>query len=158
MTAAQDPDERFTHALEQARYEGQLLWQIFGAFLLPHTVFVAFLLQSVFNNHMPDYEPAVFFPGLLGAVLCLPWYASYSRSSDYYIFRMAQAKAVEPPDMGLIAGAGERFSDGEQVEVGGKPYRIKRLGRVLRTKKSVPVLILTFLGVYLALVIWRGPW
>jgi hypothetical protein len=158
MTPVDGPDDRYAHALEQVRYEGQLLWQIFGAFLLAHTVFMAFLLQSAFNSETPGYQPAVFFPGLVGALLCLPWFAAYTRSSDYYIFRMAQAKAVEPKGWNLVAGQGEEFSDGKPVNVDSKTYRVNPLGRILRTKRSVPLLIIIFLATYLALVVWRGPW
>jgi hypothetical protein len=150
--------DRYAHALEQVRYEGQLLWQIFGAFLLAHTVFLAFLLQIAFSNHGTGYQPAVFFPGLLGFFLCLPWFASYSRSSDYYLFRMAQAKNAEPEDWNIIRGIGERFSEGSSVEIDGRSYRVNWLGRVLRTKRSVPALILAFTLVYAGLVVCRGPW
>lgn len=157
MTAPDANADRFAHALEQVRYEGQLLWQIFGAFLLAHTVFLAFILQSAFS--LPDgYQAAVFFPGILGAILCLPWFAAYSRSSDYYIFRMAQAKALEPDGGNLIKGQGEQFSAGHAVVIDGKPYRVNWLGRALRTKRSVPLLVFSFLAAYGALVVWRGPW
>jgi hypothetical protein len=150
--------EHYAHALEQVRYEGQLLWQIFGAFLLAHTVFVAFLLQSAFSNTAPGFQASVFYPAMLGAILCLPWYATYSRSSDYYIFRMAQAKALEPAGWNLIQGQGEQFSAGKPVVIAGERYRVNWLGRMLRTKRSVPLLLLSFLAAYVTLMIWRGPW
>lgn len=156
--SGQTTDGRYRIALEQVRYEGQLLWQIFGAFLLAHTVFLAFLLQSAFNGDSPGYRLSVFFPGLLGLFLCLPWFASYLRSSDYYIFRMAQAKEAEPEDWNIIRGNGEVFSKGDSVEIGGRFYRVNWLGRVLRTKRSVPALVLAFALAYAGLVVWRGPW
>ena len=36
--------KRYEIAILQMRYEGQLLWQRFGAFFLLHGVFLAFLL------------------------------------------------------------------------------------------------------------------
>lgn len=158
MTVPSSDPDQYAHALEQVRYEGQLLWQIFGAFLLAHTVFLAFLLQSSFNTAVPGFQSAVFYPALLGALLCLPWYAAYSRSSDYYIFRMTQARSLEPAGWNLIQGQGVQFSAGNAVDIGGQSYRVNWLGRVLRTKRSVPLLLLSFLGAYLALVVWRGPW
>jgi len=134
-------DTPYTQALEQVRYEGQLLWQIFGAFLLAHSVFLAFLLQSAFSTPGAGFKPSVFYPGLLGAFLCLPWFAAYTRSSDYYIFRMAQAKAMEPDGWNLIKGVGEQFAGGEAVVVAGRCYRVNWLGRTLRTKRSAPLLV-----------------
>jgi len=150
--------DRYRAALEHVRYEGQLLWQIFHAFLLAHTVFLSFLLNSAFRSESSGYQPAVFFPGLLGLFLCLPWFASYLRSSAYYKFRMAQAKETEPEDWNIIGGKGERFSRGLPVTIGDECYRIHWLGRILRTKRSVPALILAFALAYAGLVIWCGPW
>ena len=157
MTSPTVSSDHYSHALEQVRYEGQLLWQIFGAFLLAHTVFLAFLFQSAFTAPS-GFQPSVFFPGLLGAVLCFPWFATYTRSSDYYIFRMAQARALEPDGWNIIRGQGENFSAGQSVVVAEKCYRVSWVGRVLRTKRSVPMLVLSFLGAYVVLVVWRGPW
>jgi len=151
--------ELFTKALEQVRYEGQLLWQIFGAFLLPHSVFLAFILQNAFNGDaLTLSRPGVFIASVVGFLLCIPWVASYSRSSDYYIFRMAQARAAEPPGWDLLHGAGEKFSAGNSVVIGGTHYRVKWLGRALRTKYSAPMLILIFALAYVAVAVISGPW
>lgn len=153
------PNDKYQSALEHVRYEGQLLWQIFGSFLLAHTVFLAFLLHSALGSEqIVGYRPGPFFAALAGLLLCIPWAASYLRSSAYYLFRMAQAKEAEPPNWDIIKGTGEKFASGEEVKVGGRTYRIGWLARILRTKISVPLLIFFFVIIYLTLFILNGPW
>ncbi len=117
--------QEYLTTLEHVRYEGQLLWQIFGAFLLAHTVFVAFLLQATFGSgQVAQYRLGTFIAGFSGLLLCIPWMASYLRSSAYYIFRMLQAREKEPSNWSLIKGKGENFSAGKPVIVSGQTYRI----------------------------------
>jgi hypothetical protein len=162
MNGANTPDlGRYTAALEQVRYEGQLLWQIFNAFLLAHTVFLAFLLQAGFGSGkaMVSCRPGVFVAGIVGVILCVPWMATYLRSSAYYIFRMAQAREAEPVAWNIIKGQGEAFSAGRSpVIVGEEAYGLPWLGRALRTKRSVPLLIVVFFLSYLSVIVVSGPW
>lgn len=159
MNEENKSEDRYQSALEQVRYEGQLLWQIFGSFLLAHTVFLAFLLQSTLGREpIVGYHPGGFLAAVVGLLLCIPWAASYLRSSAYYIFRMAQAKEAEPCGWNLIKGDGEKFAAGEKVTIGGEPYQIGWLPRVLRTKRSVPLLIVFFGMIYLSILILNGPW
>lgn len=154
-----DECDRYNAALEHVRYEGQLLWQIFGAFLLAHTIFLAFLLPSAAESARWHSAPAVFWPCVVGLTLCVPWFATYFRSSAYYMFRMAQAAAAEPSGWNLLKGDGQRFSDGEEVVmIGEKPYRPNWIARHLRTRRSVPMMIWAFVVLYGFLAISSGPW
>jgi hypothetical protein len=115
--------DRYSVAVEQVRFEGHLLWQIFGAFLLAQTVFLAFLLPA-FSQEVLHSRPSVFISAFVGLLLCVPWFATYRRSSDYYCFRMAQARELEPEGWNILRGDGVAFSDGKLVLVGDKPYRV----------------------------------
>lgn len=151
--------DKYQSAIEQVRYEGQLLWQIFGTFLLAQTVFLAFLLQSALGREpIVGYHLGNFFAALVGLLLCVPWAASYLRSSYYYIFRMAQARESEPSTWNLIKGDGEKFAAGCEVTIGEKSYRVGWFARVFRTQYSVPLLIVFFVMIYLGIFILNGPW
>jgi hypothetical protein len=152
--------ERYKVAIEHVRYEGQLLWQIFGSFLLTHTIFMAFLLQAATGNAqiIPSYRLGMFIASIAGMVLCIPWAGSYARSSAFYIFRMAQARQVEPKDWTLVGKDGENFSSGNIVILGAEQYQIFWLARIFRTQRSVPFLIFFFFLIYLAFFILSGPW
>lgn len=116
-----DPhQEIYNIAIQQVRYEGQVLWQRFSAFLWPHTIFLAFVLNSAAAHRFAVYSPGVFWPSVIGLPLCLPWLAVYERSAAYYNFRIAQARAVEPPGWQLLGGTAQDFSAGTSVSVNGK--------------------------------------
>lgn len=151
--------QEYLSALEHVRYEGQLLWQIFGAYLLAHTVFLAFLLHAIFAaGSVVQWRIATFIAGVIGLLLCVPWMASYLRSSAYYVFRMAQARAKEPSGWNLIGGDGKDFAAGKRVTVDGESYQIPGIAQVLRTKRSVPLLVAVFAVVYLGVAVASAPW
>ncbi len=141
--------------LEHVRYEGQLLWQIYGNFLLVHTIFMAFLLQAAFGNSQATSgnRPGAVATSILGLILCIPWLATYLRASDYYAFRMAQARATEPWEWNFLKGAGQKFAEGKEVKIGEDKYRVSWLGRVLRTKYSARLPICAFALVYLIVLV-----
>jgi hypothetical protein len=45
-----DEDKKIEYKIliDLYKYEGQITWQIFGIFLIAHTVFISFLMNSVF--------------------------------------------------------------------------------------------------------------
>lgn len=156
---SQTQKDFYLAALDYVKYEGQLFWQAFEALLLAHTVFLAFLLQAAFGTQqIPDFQLGTFLGGIVGFLLCIPWATVYSRSSAYYVFRIAQAKEKEPTGWELLKGAGERFSAGEKVQVGDRHYRIGWLGRVLKTQRSAPLVIVVFGLVYIGITVVCGPW
>ena len=149
--------QRYQIAVENMRYEGQLLWQISNAFLIVHTVFMAFLLQTTFSQNAKCQSYGLFLAGLIGVLLCIPWMASYQRSSHYYIFRLFQAREVEPEGWDILKNKGEEFSSGQKIRIGKSTCQINWLARVLRTKRSVPLLILTFASTYILIAIISWP-
>lgn len=152
-------DNGYREALEWVQYEGQLLWQIFGAFLLAHTVFLALALGTALEGEaFLEWRWGAFAAGIFGLLLCAPWWASCRRSSAYYVFRIAQAREKEPRDWELLRGVGERFSDGECVVIGEKHFQIRGSARWLRTRRGVPMLIVTFALAYAFIVAVSGPW
>ena len=157
MTEQISKEKLYEIAILQMRYEGQLLWQRFAAFLTPHTIFLAFLLHAVSSQHLPLSSPGIFWAAIVGIALCVPWFAVYVRSSAYYKFRIAQAREAEPQGWELLAGNAEKFSAGELVQVRDR-HRMPWLARKLRTEYSGQVMIIMFFIVYLVLVAITGPW
>jgi hypothetical protein len=149
-----DP-KRYEIAILQVRYEGQLLWQRFGAFFIPHGIFLGFLLGEAFDPTLP--RSGVFLTSLIGIILCVPWLAVLKRSSAYYTFRIAQAREIEPPGWDLLAGKGERFSAGECVVVRDH-HKMPRLARILRTERAGVLLVYMFGFIYLRIAAFTNPW
>jgi len=149
---------KYTVALKILIQEGQLYWQTYGAFLLAHTVFLAFLLQSISCSPATVWRPGAFVAGILGFLLCIPWLAALLRSSANHTFRMAQAKSAEPHGWNLLKIDGENFAEGNSVTINDQQYRIPWLPRILRTTFSAKTLIALFAVAYLIAVYLSGPW
>ena len=150
---------KFQAALQLLQYEQQLLWLIFGGFLLPQTVLLGFLLDSTLSA-VPNYGWHIgrFIIALLGLIICVPWFAAYKRNAAYYFFRMSQAKAAEPKEWHLLRDEGENFADGHEVTINGEMHQLPCLSRIIRTRWAIPMLMWLFPVIYIVLVIMNGPW
>jgi len=158
MSEQNQSQDKYQFALEYARHEGELFWQIFGAFLLIHTVFLAFLLRSVLGSSQIAYHPGAFLTALIGILLCIPWGGLCLRRGKYYFFYMAKAKEAEPSGWNLLNGDRDKFDAGCKVIIQNKPYQLGQLARMLRAKRSMPTIIAFFFGVYLFILIANNPW
>lgn len=137
-------------ALDEAHTEGALLWQVFAAFLVAHSVLVGFILSAFSQD--PVSVRGLLVGGVFGGVLCIPWYAAFSRSAAYYDFWLAVAARAEPPGIRLISGEGRRFAEGKSVKIVCDEHQIPWIGRQLRVKRAGAILILAFGAAYLFFV------
>ena len=150
---------KYQVAIQLLQYDQQILWLIFGAFLLPQTVLLGFLLDSTLSaGPVAVWHVGRFIAAVLGLLVCVPWFAAYKRNAAYYFFRMSQAKAAEPDGWHLLREEGEKFADGHEVVVDGKAHQLPCLSRVLRTRWAILMLMSLFPIIYVALVILTGPW
>lgn len=150
--------DEFRIALETMRYEGGLLWQIFAAFLLIHTVFASFLLQTVLVRELIDFYPSTFIASIVGLILCIPWWASYSRNAAHYRYHLARVRELEPDGWNLYRGLGQDFSAGKKVKVGYEYYKLSWLAQKVKSGRMIPPVIATFTTIYFAIMIFNGPW
>ena len=149
--------DRYDKALHLLSHDHDNFWQAFGAFLLAHTVLVGFLLQSPSSIPTVKWRPGAFMGSFLGLLLCVPWLASVDRLRTYYLLRVAQAKAAEPPGWNLIAGAGESLWVGKEVVVGDQRLRMPLLARVLRSTPVLKLFIIAFVACYLTVAVLSAP-
>jgi hypothetical protein len=154
----EEKQELFKTALETMRYEGALLWQIFNAFLLIHTVFVGFLVQKEIAFSSLTFRPGVFLGSIVGLTLCVPWWASYARNVAHYRYHLAKVRELEPSGWHLYGGDGKAFSSGSHVIVSGEPHTLGRFANRVRSGRMVPPVIMTFCIVYTVILIVTGPW
>jgi hypothetical protein len=151
--------QRYTAALGLLNQERQLFWQTFGAFLLAHTVFMAFLLQTASRQGILwSWSPGVFVTSIIGLMLCGPWYMAHLRTWAYNDFRMAQAREVEPLSWKLLRDKGESFANGDPVNIGTPRYQMPWLVRGVRTMYAVTALIALFALFYTAIAFLTAPW
>ena len=90
---------------------------------------------------------------LIGIWLCIAWWATKERNHAYYIFRMAQARELEPDGWNYFKGKGQKFSDGKSIKIQGKCYQIPKLGQKLRKPAATMSILGTFFIVYLYIAI-----
>lgn len=146
-------------ALEEIRHEGDLLWQQFGSFLLVQSVFLAFLLQSTFRESLiiqTNFGSMV--SAIIGFMLCIPWYGTFSRTKKFYRFRIAQAKEAEPPNWHFLAERGKNYSEGKEVIIGEQTFKMKWFERKFKPTNSAIIVICFFAIIYLSIFIASGPW
>ncbi len=149
---------KYLAASEIFKLEGQLLWQRFGAFLLIHTVLLAFILKGVFEQQQPIRpNQSLFATGILGIILCFLWLLTYSRGWQYSDFRTAQLHDAEPSNWNLVAGAGKKFADGERVVIGSKDYQMNLLSKMPQ-KYVFGAVIGSFALVYMGIMLVSWPW
>jgi len=146
--------EKYKCLIEQLRSNEGLLWRICGVFLLPHTIFLAFLLAVSFGKERID-PVGIIFAGGVGVVLTIFWGLAGSRSIAFADFRVAQAKRAEFPEWNLLKGEElEKFKKGDKVKIGGKDYFLK-WHQKMKTRHAVLALIIIFLAAY-SIIMYRG--
>jgi hypothetical protein len=152
-------------ALNNAINEGRILWQSSQAFLVANTVIAGFISQTIFNdNHELIFKSnlGIFFLAIIGLLLTILWYGSYERRSNYYKFRVAQARQREPDNWNLVRGDGKYFSEGDTIEItvdGDKEkYNLGIFGKIAITNIVMRIFIVIFLILFLCAIVISGPW
>jgi hypothetical protein len=145
---------RYQAAAENEKYEAQMVWQTFSAFLLAQTIFLAFLLQSLFGKgNINGFYPGIYISAIFGLVICAPWTISFYRSMAFFNLRVDQAKNAEPEGWNLL--------NGKSIENGYydfSPIFPKYFSKYLTTRCSVVFLIWVFILIYTTILLLSGPW
>lgn len=150
--------EKYKCSLEQMRYDGGLLWRIFGVFLLPQTIFLAFLLRSFEAEPFIGWNPGIFAAAIAGSLLCLVWMAVCLRCVAYYHFSVALAREIEPKNWGLMKGRRQDFRNGRSVKIEGRCHPIKWYEKIIKVRHGLYMVIWIFFVIYIIIIFLRGPW
>ncbi|WP_440121717.1 hypothetical protein [Tenacibaculum sp. Ill] len=153
--------ERYKVSIDLLRYEGEMLWKILSSYMIVNTIILGFITQIAYKdiqNAVLTFYPICFFAGILGLILIVPWLGTFLRNSNYYHFRMLQAKRNEPKKWRLLKHEGEHFAKGEQVEVYNQKIQIGSLGRLMRNKRAIYFIVGIFTLIYMTLIVLFGPW
>lgn len=144
---------RYQAAAENEKYEADMVWQTFSAFLLAQTIFLAFLLQSLFGqNYVVHFAFGTNIAAIFGLLICVPWMISFYRSMAFFNLRSKQARSAEPEGWDLLKGESvdEHFKISNWVP--------QSVARKFTTRCSVVLLIWFFIGIYSLIIILSGPW
>ena len=151
--------EFYKLALGLAKEEANVLWNFSQNYLLANTIIIGFISQGIFEETKIIFEPnnGIFALSLIGLTISLLWLFSYRRRSNYYKFRIAQARQREPSGLSLVGGDGEYFSKGDTIEIEGKGYSLG-VSRAFRTSWVMTLFISLFILLYIAIICISSPW
>jgi hypothetical protein len=79
-------------------------------------------------------------------VLCGIWFATHSRISSYFDFRLAQAREAEPEEWPLLGGVAEQFAHGLVVHLGERHHQIAWAGRWSARTASRLLIVVFFIS------------
>jgi hypothetical protein len=149
--------EKYSAAIAILYDEGQFYWQTFGAYLVAHTVFLGFLLQSL-AHYQDAHLILLFYASIYGLILTIPWLASLCRNSGYFRLRIEQARMAEPLGWNLIDKDGKAFAEGEKVKIGTECLQMPWIARKLKNRMSATFLIICFAIAYVLISVISNPW
>jgi len=92
-----DPEnilEKYKITIDFLKFEATTLWQIFNAFFTANAVFVAFIATALATHEDINYI-LLLIASVLGLLMCILWFCNTYTNSNWYHFRMIQAKATE---------------------------------------------------------------
>ena len=150
----------YTHALDLLKFEGEMLWSILSVFLVVNTILIGFIGQYISTHEEKIAKEGswpCFIGSVMGLILMVPFYGTFLRNSQYYKFRMEQAKALEDRQYPLLRKDGKKFSKGKMAKANGKNIRLSWIGREMTNKKAASWMIFLFAFAYLGILFYTLP-
>jgi hypothetical protein len=153
-----DKLEAYKIAIDLHKYEGSLSWQIFGIYLIIHTIIISFLSELI-RKYSPflDFNIFLFFAGLIGLFITVLWIACYQRNSGFHKLRLFQAKEFEPKDFKILNGPAEDFAN-RGITKYGEDIEMEYFGKKIKTKLAFRLLFGLVSVFYIFIIIAYGPW
>lgn len=145
--------KKYDRAILLIQYYVQLMWLIFGAFLLAETVLLGALVQIANNGP----KELIFGGSIIGLLLTYPWWASFKYNHALYLLRMSEARTCEPEE-GSFFSTGYDLTKGKVLDADQMgEIRIPRMARLMRPANSVTILICIFALAFLFIAIKYRP-
>ncbi|HEX7414517.1 MAG TPA: hypothetical protein VF411_10785 [Bacteroidia bacterium] len=110
--------EKYKIALDFLKFEATTLWTIFNAFFLAHAIFIGFVSTSFVEGKI-QYPYLLLFSGIVGLFLAILWFRTFHSNSNWYSFRMEQAKrdekkfvdCIKDKEWNLLTKDAEKFAN-----------------------------------------------
>ena len=112
--------EKYKITLDFLKFEATILWQIFSAFFVAHAIIIGFVVSSLTENDSCKVNTQlILFAGIVGVILSVFWLLTFYSNSQWYYFRMKQAKSDETnldkdlskDDWSLLNNEAEKFAN-----------------------------------------------
>lgn len=151
--------EAYKTAIDLFKFEGSLCWQIFGIYLIVHTIIISFLFELIRKySTILNFNIFLFSAGLIGFFITILWVACYQRNSGYHKLRLFQAKKFEPEDFKILNGEAVDFAKTGISKIYGEYVKMEYFGKKIRTKLAIRLLFDLVGAFYIFIIIAYGPW
>lgn len=139
--------EKFKIALDFLKFEATMNWQMFNAFLIGNNIFIV-VIATIYSKNHSNY-PLFLTIGIIGSIISAMWFITFRRNTDWYKFRMKQAKDAESEFVNiykddkwyLLNREAKDFAEGHKI-------------KGLNNRTTGYGLILTYFIVYLILIFY----
>ena len=151
---SKNTEKNFDRSLTLIQYYVQLMWLVFGAFLLVETV----LLGSISTLLKDGEDIWIFYGSILGLILTIPWYHSFKYYHSLYLLNLDFGLKFEPENSPFLSQGG-KLVKGERVKNLKlfKELKISRITRLFSPKNSVLTLIFIFCTTFIIISICYFP-
>jgi len=168
--------EKYKITLDFLKFEATTLWQIFSAFFVAHAIFISFVLTVLANNNTDKIKfVLLLIASIVGLILAIIWLGTFIGNSDWYYFRMAQAKNAEKIFINwskddkwyLLNKEAFRFVKGKEIYMEmEKTDKLKTkfeedkfpimspIGRIIKNKYAGNIMISIFIVIYILIIGW----
>jgi lysylphosphatidylglycerol synthetase-like protein (DUF2156 family) len=134
-------ERKYDRAISLMKYQTELLWKEFEAFLLAETVLIGFLGTTLTKEEaFTGKNIPVFLGAILGLIICIPWLSTFLHTYEFYNLRMAQAKRHEEEFGFELLTEGKILSSGKTIVIDGKEFHHAWLARILPPRRAVVLL------------------
>lgn len=148
--------EKYKLTLDFLKFEATMLWQIFGAFFVANTIFIGFILTSIAEGKILN-KCIILLVALIGIIITIIWFITFIQNSDWYYFRMWQAKKAEKEydelciskKWALLNREGEEFAKGNHIKNLDNEFQMKWISKKIKNRTAGYSLILLILGLYI---------
>lgn len=154
--AGKEEKEAFERAHATVLTETHTLWHLSQVFLVANTFLAGFIGTNFKDINTTDNKIGFFLISIIGFIISVLWFFSYSRISNYYKFRIAQAKQREPEGWMLYKEDSYFFSEGIKINIDDRSYGLG-IGKLsnLWILKLLPVVF----GIFYSIVAYMSfPW
>jgi len=148
-TINQDLD-KYRISVDFLKFEGSTLWQIFNTFFIANAISLGFVSASFVKDQTQTVNyPLFLISGIIGLLVTFLWLITFKINSEWYYFRMDQAKKAEKnickgyDSWSLLTKDGERFA---------KKLKLIHFG--FSNKNAGYLLITIFIIIYIVSIVW----
>ena len=142
--------EEYKVALDFLKFEANTLWQIFNAFFIGNNIFLVLVVMILTSENGTNWT-LILGSGVLGFITAVLWLLTFRRNSDWYAYRMKQAKRAEKVYLKNIKKSKWSLLN-KDAKIFADSYNI----RGMKNNQAGELMIALYLITYSIVIIWAS--